>query len=674
MNQQRQAAGLNIFNQFGFKEKSQSGAHSIGNCPFCGKPDHFFLNVSSPNKSWDCKKCLRQGGFKTFLSQITDYCADQFTLEAAKKLIVDRGDAISYDTFKFARVGFHPWTGKYVIPVYGQNEEVLNIKLYDFHSMQNAAGCTAAMYGLWLTDFSQCADIFVAEGEWDALAFLEIIFGMDLQGVGLLAAPGAGTFKQDTLPLLQNKRVYLMYDNDDAGRKGRDKAIALLSGVAKQVFTLQWPEGTPDGFDIRDLMAKGKMNLSVQNAYETIADNLVEVGGIPGTESGSGEPYSGEPVDCTEVYEAFQKHLHIPDTTLLDVIFGTVLANRLQGDPLWMFIVAPPGATKTEPLLSFTGAECIEILSTLTPHTLISGTNFGAGGDPSLVPKLNGKVLVIKDFTTILTLPVTEREEIFGILRDVYDGECSKPFGNGIFRKYKSKFGIIAAVTPVIEWFTEEHAALGERFLRWRNYVPKGLSARKKFIRKALDNVGNEDVIRADLVTVAHKVIRSDYSEEVPEVPERIADQIICLAQIVAIMRGTVNREKYTKEITHKPFIELGTRVSKQLYKLLLGIGMFRRCKECGEHEYQIVTHVARSTVPHRLLEVMEHIYKQGTEGATAQSASKSTELPLNTCQMILENLHVLGAILKTVDNVQKKVIYTIGDELRDYISYSKFL
>jgi hypothetical protein len=664
-------AGLNIFNQFGFKEQSSSGVHSIGNCPFCGEPDHFFLNTSSPNKSWDCKKCLRQGGFKTFLDQIVDYCADQFTYETAKKLIVDRGNAISFDTFKMVKMGFHKWTGKYIIPVYNIEDKLINIKLYDFHSMQNAAGCTAAMYGLWLTDFINCKDIFIPEGEWDALTFMEIIIKMPLEGIGFLAVPGAGTFKVDTLPLLQGKNIYLMYDHDDAGRKGRDKAIALLSSVAAKVFTLQWPEGTLDGFDIRDLRAKNKMHMTVEQAYNTIAENLVEVGEAVQTED---VQFSGAPVSCEDVYKVFQKHLHIPDTALLDVIFGTVLANRLPGDPLWMFIVAPPGATKTEPLLAFTGANCIEILSTLTPHTLISGTNFGAGGDPSLIPKLDKLVLIIKDFTTILTLPEQERDEIFGILRDAYDGECSKPFGNGIFRKYKSKFGIIAAVTPIIELFTEDHAALGERFLRWRNYVPKGLAARRVYIQKAIDNVGKEIEMRAELVEIAHKTIHADYTDLTPSVPDEIQDRIICLAQLVAILRGTVNREKYTKEVTFKPFIELGTRLSKQLYKLALGVGMFHQCKECGDNEYDIVVSVARCSVPHRLLEALSYVYSQGETGATTMDVVKDVGLPVSTCQMLMENLCLLGATYKKSDPVLHKIWYIVIDEVAEYIKHSRFI
>ena len=47
-------------------------------------------------------------------------------------------------------------------------------------------------------------------------------------------------------------------------------------------------------------------------------------------------------------------------------------------------------------------------------------------------------------------------------------GKFNKVFGNGIIRDYKSKFGIIAGVTPAIDTFSALHAGLGERFLKFR--------------------------------------------------------------------------------------------------------------------------------------------------------------------------------------------------------------
>ena len=67
--------------------------------------------------------------------------------------------------------------------------------------------------------------------------------------------------------------------------------------------------------------------------------------------------------------------------------------------------------------------------------------------DPSLIPKLDGKVLVIKDFTVILKERHEIASAILSQLRDAFDGSIRKAFGTGKDKKYNAKFGVIAAVT-----------------------------------------------------------------------------------------------------------------------------------------------------------------------------------------------------------------------------------
>ena len=147
------------------------------------------------------------------------------------------------------------------------------------------------------------------------------------------------------------------------------------------------------------------------------------------------------------------RHMVIENDEYIDVIFGTIFANRLNSKPVWLYLVAPPGGGKTEILQSLDGpGREIYSLSQLTPQTLISGQiREKRKSDPSLIPKLDGKVLVIKDFTAILDSKWENVNTITGQLRDAYDGSCKKVFGTGKDDLYESKFGIIAAVTPAID-------------------------------------------------------------------------------------------------------------------------------------------------------------------------------------------------------------------------------
>jgi hypothetical protein len=105
----------------------------------------------------------------------------------------------------------------------------------------------------------------------------------------------------------------------------------------------------------------------------------------------------------SKVKEAVRPWLFLEDEGIIDVMCATVIANQFRTDPLWMILIGPPSHAKTELLRALDGHPSAYFLSNLTPATLVSGKP-KKGPDPSLLPKLNDKTLVMKDFTTILTM------------------------------------------------------------------------------------------------------------------------------------------------------------------------------------------------------------------------------------------------------------------------------
>jgi len=49
---------------------------------------------------------------------------------------------------------------------------------------------------------------------------------------------------------------------------------------------------------------------------------------------------------------AFQKWLYLPDPSPLHVALAVVIANRMDGDPVWLLLVGAPGSAKTEILMT----------------------------------------------------------------------------------------------------------------------------------------------------------------------------------------------------------------------------------------------------------------------------------------------------------------------------------
>lgn len=643
---------LKAYKQHGFIDLStSSGNQEVGTCPFCGK-DHFF--ASTVTKAWDCKTCGRQGGYKTFLNQIVEHCKPLFKGDAAISLAKARG--ISIATLRACGVGFNPGNDKYTIPIMDRGGDgVWNVLTYQPGGKNFAtAGAEVGIFG-WHQNIDAAETIWLCEGEWDCMAWMETLAALKMEGHIALSVPGAGTFKAEWTSLFKDKRVNVLYDNDKAGRDGAKKVYGLIKSITRQLKFLHWPdtEDLKDGYDIRDAcIAAGKDKAAL---IEYVTDRLqdfppgVDLAALADSPSAkASNRFSGQGIPRDEVIAAYRKWLWLPDPTVIDFMFGVIIANRFQGDMIWGFIVGASGCGKSELLMSIVDAPGIYTTTSMSPRSLISGAPGIGGADPSLIPRLNGMVLNLKDFTAVLGMNQNDRDQVFSVFRDAYDGSCGWDFGNGIIRQYNSRFGIISGVTPAIEMFTEDQTALGERFLRYPFPMPRTLDEKIELATRAKANQKNKTAMQTELNTVGKAVLNFDFGGE-PHVPEAVDRKILYCAQYTALMRSTVPRDKFTREITHRPFTEVATRLTTQYYKLCQGIGAFRRKKEVGDDEYDIIRRIALGTVPSRMETFVRKMYEAGADKPISIKAiADLIDLPQPVTQRIAENLQAIKAIRKT--------------------------
>lgn len=607
-----------------------SSDQAIGTCPFCGREAKFYMSVE--NGMWDCKVCGLTGNINTFFHKISEVNSKKLAGPPLKNLVNDRG--LSALTLRRWGLG---WDGnQYTIPVPSlSNPEtsLSDLKRYKIGGRLMASPTAksnifAAKGAMHEDSIARHHTIWIMEGEWDTLAMNECLHLLKLEGhLAITSTTGAGSFKPDWVIYLQDKDVVLMFDHDPAGVHGRLRTGRFLEGIAKSIKVISWPSNYKEGYDFRDLYMKHGIE-----AFKKAGEMLVpftDVAGVPQQKvkkrlvepvqasAAAPEPPSSKPktprtgrVHWSEITKRYKEWLFLTNTDCLSVMFGTLIANRLPGDPLWLFLVAPPGGSKSELLMSLSKCPEIYTVTTITSHTLISGS-LGAGGvDPSLLPKLNGKVLIIKDFTSILSMPMLVREEILGILRDAYDGQTQKVFGNGIRRSYNSKFGIIAGVTPAIDQFSAQHSMLGERFLRYRIILPSSVLGSGHIINRALDNLTHETDMRDILQNIARDILEYNYSDlDNPGLSAEFKVTLTSLAQLVAMLRGVVSHDKYTREVLSRPSQEIGTRLAKQLAKLAMGISILMGDKTVSKHTLGIIAKVARDTIPDRIEDVLKQIY-----------------------------------------------------------------
>lgn len=169
---------------------------------------------------------------------------------------------------------------------------------------------------------------------------------------------------------------------------------------------------------------------------------------------------------------AYKAAMRLPpeDLMVVDWLAAFAASNLLSGSQarVWGFLTGPSGSGKTEALLPMFGLPYTYVLNTLTEKSLVSGLDKDDGVDYSSVPDMDGKLVLMPEFTTVMRLPNHVSGQIMAQLRTLYDGLPSG-FNYGTGRKeYHVRFGVMACVTTAIDDFLATHSELGERFLKFR--------------------------------------------------------------------------------------------------------------------------------------------------------------------------------------------------------------
>lgn len=332
------------------------------------------------------------------------------------------------------------------------------------------------------------------------------------------------------------------------------------------------------------------------------------------------------------------------DTAPLDACLATVATGWTEGDALWLYVVGAPSSGKTELVRAFAdGGRRTYFLSSLTPNSLVSGLKDGK----HLLPALDGKTLIIKDFTMTLESHRENRDALFGALRDAYDGSFSKAFGSVGTIGFDSHFNLIACVTSAIDGYYTVQSILGQRFLIVRTSFPDEFDS---------DQERNLRMVREELKDRIDSALRSVQEGEYPPCPHPFVDEIKSHAKEIALLRAHIHREGQGRELAALPEPEAPARLTNQLLKLARGLAAVRHKSEVTEDEMTFIRRIVSDTVPPLRVRILKGVHA-GTETTDALAGLIGVSRP--TMERHLEDLSVLGAI--SVDTSGKPYIHRIA-------------
>ena len=356
------------------------------------------------------------------------------------------------------------------------------------------------------------------------------------------------------------------------------------------------------------------------------------------------------------VKEAARRFLHLDDENAIDVAMAVYVANKFDADPLWMFFVSPPSTAKTEILMCFDGYPGAKILSTLTPRSLISGKTAPDAKDCSLLPQLSGKLVALKDFTSVLALRREDRNEIFSQLREIYDGRYAKAFGNeGQFREWAGKIGLMAGVTPAIDKHMIVNQMLGERMLYYRIVT----RSYEEIAREAIRHTTQSNPKRMEFRRAVQAFL-SQFDSGVPtlicediEFEERLA----YLALFCSHARSVVLKDRKDQSLEAMPEPEGPARLAKQLNLFAMALAVVRGQTRIDNAIYDVVKKTALDGLPHLRKKTLEALWLMYVGNSNKWFSTKEIAervgvgVSFSTVKRRLEDLCLLNLITKNQEN-----------------------
>lgn len=526
----------------------------------------------------------------------------------------------------------------------GKPFEVVRTRPKGFYQRRpdGKGGYTANLKGITPTLYHQdelkqaienATPVYFVEGEKDTDR---------LWDVGLIATTnpmGAGKWRSSYSEALRSADLVIIPDNDGPGRDHAKNVARACYGKVARIRMLE----LPDAKDVSEWLDNGHT-----------ADELREL---------ASQSPEYRPAQLDQILERCRHWLFMPDTGPLEIVLGTIAANKLPGDPVWLLLIGPPGSGKTELLNTVVKVSDIHQIATLTEASLLSGTpkRDAEGAKGGLLREMGGfGILQVKDFGSVLSLNRDSRGPILAALREIYDGAWIRYVGSdgGRTLAWAGKCGLVGGATPSIDGFYAVMSVLGERFTYFR--LPE--TSEDNRAEKALIHAGHETEMRVELAGMVADFFNTlDFSRAVDFTTEE-RDRLIHLAVFTARCRSAVERDSYVnREISLIPGVESPTRLVKVLAQLLRGLQVVGIAKE---RAWNLIQKTALDSMPALRQKVVFTMLETDTETTTSDLA-KQLGYPTNTTRRTLEDLTCYGVFKREAKGEGRADLWSLTDWTR---------
>jgi len=542
-------------------------------------------------------------------------------------------------------------------------------------------GIEAQIYG-WEMLTNANNPIVICEGELDRLALLSKNIS------AITSTHGAMTFKQEWSEKVgKGRKIYICYDNDDAGKKGAEKVAKMVENGGNETYIITLPQEVGEGGDITDYLVKLNGNPDdLFGKYARKFDPSEKLGRIMRIEKLERE------VSFSEWQETIKNNfpeLLFPAEIGLSII-SQLLIKEIT-NPFALVLVDVPSAGKTITINFFSEIEGLTYATDkFTPASFVSNATNVKREDLSkidLLPRLKYKLFLIRDLSTIFSKREEDLNECLGLLTRVLDGEgLNTDTGVHGQRHYVGEFlfMILAGSTPIPPRVWKMMGNLGSRLF----FLNMGVKEKsEEELAEQITTLAYKEKEKICRLTTKHFLQtlwqKNQNGIEWNKTQDKKEDKIIIArcARLLAKLRGVLNVWKdksqegevydYNYHVIEKP-----DRINQLFYNLCRGHAVVCGRTQINRDDLKLIVELAIDSSPTIRAKLFRKLLENNgvmktSEVEIALQCSKPTALKemetlkiLGVCLIIQDGYGEVGEPEKTI-HLSEDFKWFLTDECR---------
>lgn len=516
-------------------------------------------------------------------------------------------------------------------------------------------------------DLNSQNEWILTEGELDCLT-------LESYGFWAITAGGITSFKEEFASQFKGKKVLICFDNDARGKEGSERVARMLveAGVDVQIVDLPQME---NGKDIGDFFRLGHTREEFENLISTARQPSV-------TETPQGIVKNNLISNLTyqDIEAKVRSFLPGSQTGLKLVLAVAISSQYLNPVMLWLLLVGVPSSGKTDLVRLTKDATSITYyLDNLTQNAFISGERPTKDEKVhDLLPLLDKKCLIIKDWTAIFSLDEKMTKKLLGDLVGIYDKEFTKFSSRRGNISYSSAFSQLGCITPAtLNKHTNYLNMVGPRFLCYTNPQSNFDDKNESYDLIFSNNDRSASEKEARLYVSSYL---NELSKRTPDIKPltkedqnflKTAAELMSNCRGIVILQSASFKNEEGEGITYYEVLDVQIeepwRAVQQLITLTRYLSFVTGKDEVGIEELEIIKEVVISSMPADRSQALRAILENEGE-ITAKELSEFSDKSTKTSRRLLDELGALKVVDKIKGSGTIASDYKIADKFKDFL------